>query len=88
VRLTRNNQTLLVEPRGTNRLSSVSTVDLNIAKTLTERGGLKVEPQLNIFNLFNASAITSRVTQVGSAYGNAITILGARLVKFGVRVTF
>ena len=36
----------------------------------------------------NLQAVTSQVTQLGSAYGNAITLLGGRLIKFGVNVSF
>jgi hypothetical protein len=43
---------------------------------------------VDIFNLFNQQAATSEVTQLGPSYGNAIQLLGDRLVKFGVNVTF
>ena len=85
VRLTQVNQNIVIEPRGTTDLPAVTTIDLNVRKVLT-RGGLRFEPRMDIFNLFNASAITQRITQLGPAYGNAIEILGARLVKFGMNM--
>ena len=32
--------------------------------------------------------ITNRLTQLGPSYGTPLTILGARLIKVGVNVTF
>ncbi len=89
VPLTQVNQSVVVEPAGTRRRPSVTMVNLNLGKTLRlKRDGATVEPRIDIFNLFNAAAITDRVTQLGPAYGNALEILAARLVKFGVNVSF
>jgi hypothetical protein len=87
VSLTQGPQMVIVAPFGTTRLPNIDTLDLNISKIL-KRGKLTVTPQVDIFNLFNAAAITSEVTQLGPTYGNAITLLGSRLVKFGFNVTF
>ncbi|HWW87983.1 MAG TPA: hypothetical protein VNZ26_30505, partial [Vicinamibacterales bacterium] len=86
-KLTQGSQTVIVAPFGTTRLPSIDTIDLNISKIVTA-GKWRFTPQLDIFNLFNAAAITSEVTQLGPTYGNAITLLGSRLVKFGVNFTF
>jgi hypothetical protein len=87
VKLTQNTQVIAVEPFGADRLPSISTVDFNLTKSL-RRGGIRIEPRMDIFNLFNAAAITDRIGQLGPSYGNAITLLGSRLIKFGVNVTF
>ena len=87
VALTQVSQTLVVEPFGTTHNANVTMVDLNFAKTLTV-GRTRIEPRVDIFNLTNAGAITQRLTQLGPTYGNALTILGARIIKLGVNVTF
>jgi hypothetical protein len=86
-KLTQTTQTLVVQPFGTTHTANISMVDVNIAKTFTH-GGMKFEPRMDIFNLGNVGSITTRLTQLGPTYGNALTILGARLIKFGVNVTF
>ena len=63
-------------------------LDVNLAKKFKTSNGMTLEPRMDIFNVGNAGAITSRLTQLGPTYGNALTILGARLIKFGINVTF
>lgn len=87
VTLTQVNQTLVIQPRGTVRRPDVTTLDLNLRKTFT-RGGLRVEPRIDIFNLFNASAVQLRIEQLGPAYGQATDLLGARLIKLGFNLTW
>ena len=87
VRLTQVNQNIVVEPRGTTSLPDVTMVDLNFRKILTS-GRRRFEPRVDFFNLLNASAITQRITQLGPAYGRAIEILGARIIKLGVNVNW
>ena len=62
-------------------------VDLDITKRIVS-GRFRIQPKLDIFNLFNAGEITQRVTQLGPTYGNAISFLGARLIKIGATVEF
>ena len=80
-------QSIVVEPSGTTRLPNVTSIDLNIRKTIG-RGTWRLEPRMDIFNLFNAAAVTQRITQFGPAYGNAVEIIGGRLLKFGANVSF
>jgi hypothetical protein len=87
VRLTQVNQSIVVEPRGTTTLADVTMFDVNVRKSFT-RGHVTATPRVDIFNLFNAAAITQRITQFGPAYGNAIEALGARLIKFGFDLSF
>jgi carboxypeptidase family protein len=86
-RLTQVSQSIVVEPSGTTRLPNVTSIDLNIRKTIG-RGTWRLEPRMDIFNLFNAAAVTQRITQFGPAYGNAVEIIGGRLLKFGANVSF
>jgi hypothetical protein len=86
-KLTQVTQSIIVAPRGTTRLPSVNLVDFDIRRTY-RIGGMKLEPRLDVFNLFNASAITAQVSQLGPTYGNATTLLGARLIKLGANVSW
>jgi len=87
VKLTQNNQTLDVAPFGAVRTADVKMMDLRITRRVTT-GTLRIQPKMEIFNLFNAGVITQRVTQLGPSYGNALAFLGARLIKFGATVEF
>jgi hypothetical protein len=60
---------------------------MNLQRTI-RLGALKLVPRVDIFNLFNVAGITSEVTQAGPSYGNAISIIGGRLIKFGVNVNW
>ena len=87
VKLTQNNQTIDVEPFGAVRTADVKMMDLGITRRMTT-GQLRIQPKMEIFNVFNAGVITQRVTQLGPSYGNALAFLGARLIKFGATVDF
>jgi Carboxypeptidase regulatory-like domain len=82
VRLTQVTQDIVVEPRGTTRKDDLNVVDVNFGKNFG-RGSFKIEPRLEIFNLLNTGVITSRVTQYGPTYGNAIEVYGGRTIKLG-----
>jgi hypothetical protein len=82
VRLTQVSQSIVVEPSGTNRLPNITMIDMNLKKTL-KFGKMRLEPRVDVFNLFNVAGITSETTLLGPSYGNAIEILGGRLIKFG-----
>ena len=82
VRLTQVTQDIVVEPRGTTRKDDLNVVDINFGKTFN-RGEFRWEPRLEVFNLFNTGVITSRVTQYGPTYGNAIEVYGGRTIKLG-----
>jgi hypothetical protein len=87
VKLTQGTQSILVAPFGTTRLPNISTTDFNITKIL-RAGKMRFEPHVSFFNIFNQAAITSETTQLGPSYGNALTLLGARLIKLGVSATW
>jgi Carboxypeptidase regulatory-like domain len=81
--LTQVNQDIVFEPRATTRKDDLNVVDINFGKTLSRGGGFRAEPRVEIFNLLNTGVITSRITQFGPTYGNAIEVYGGRTVKFG-----
>jgi hypothetical protein len=87
VTLTRVSQSLLVEPRATTRLPSVNLADLSLRKTFKIHE-FSVEPVMDMYNLGNAATTLARITQLGPTYGQAGSILRARLIKLGVNVDF
>lgn len=86
-RLTQVNQVLVVDPVGTRRQPDVTLFDLNIRRPV-RIGKLRLDPRVDIFNVLNASGITSYVAQLGPSYGRAIEVIGGRLIKFGVNFNF
>jgi hypothetical protein len=87
VKLTQVSQSIVVEPSGTKRLPNITMIDMNLKKIM-KFGALRLEPRVDIFNLFNVAGITSETTQLGPSYGNAIEILGGRLIKFGANLNW
>jgi len=86
-RLTQVTQDIVVEPRGTTRKDNLNVVDINFGRTLT-RGTYRIEPRVEVFNLLNTGVITSRITQYGPTYGNAIEVYGGRTIKFASSVAW
>ena len=87
VRLTQVTQDIVVEPRATTRKDDLNVVDVNLGRTFTN-GNFRIEPRLEIFNLFNTGVITSRVTQYGPTYGNAIEVYGGRTLKLAANLNW
>jgi len=87
VALTRVTQRVTYEPRGTTRLPDVNLFDISVRKTWST-GRYSIEPIMDVFNLFNSSAIRARSTQLGPSYGVASDIVRGRIIKFGVNMKF
>ena len=66
---------------------AVKMVDINFKNAVRARG-MRLEPRLDVYNLFNASAPTIRIAQLGPTYLQPTEILGARLVKLGANVSW
>jgi hypothetical protein len=87
VRLTQVSQTIVVQPSGTIRQPNVNIIDLNLKRAL-KFGQWTLYPRVDVFNILNTSGVQTYITQLGPTYGNAITILDGRLIKFGVNVNW
>jgi hypothetical protein len=87
VRLTQVSQSIVMAPAGTTRLPNITEIDMNVQRNI-RFGKFRLSPRVDVFNLFNVAGITSEVTQLGPSYGNAISIIGGRLIKFGVNVNW
>jgi hypothetical protein len=87
IALTQVSQSILIEPRGTTRLPSLTLVDLNVRRIFRTNDG-SIEPVFEIHNAFNVATIQNRNTVLGPAYGQVRDISRGRLLKFGVYVRF
>jgi hypothetical protein len=85
--LTQVTQSVQVAPRGDFRYPWQNLVDLRFTKVL-KSGGVRFEPTVDVFNLFNDNAVTNAVTVVGSSLGRPSAIVMGRLVRLGGRIAF
>jgi hypothetical protein len=65
----------------------VNLVDVRVAKSF-RFGGTRIEPTVDLYNVFNNNAVTSAVTTIGSSLGRPSAIVMGRLLRVGGRVTF
>jgi hypothetical protein len=88
VALTQVTQTVLIAPRGTNRLPNVNAGDFAIKKLFRFPGNVTAEPAMELFNVSNANTVQGRVTTLGPAYQRVTSIMRGRMLRFGVNVKF
>ena len=65
----------------------LSQFDLRFTKNVRLRKA-RIRGSFDLYNLFNANTITSRNNAYGSSWGRPTSILGGRLLKFGVQVDY
>ena len=53
-----------------------------------EVNGLRLQPNIDLFNAFNASTVLGTNTRYGPAWQNVTSVLGGRVVRLGMRVSF
>ena len=49
---------------------------------------LRIQPRLDLYNVFNSNTITSINTTFGPAFRRPLSILDGRFAKIGVQVDF
>ena len=86
--LTQVNQFVQIAPRGEFRYPWQNLVDLRLTKIFRLPNGVRVEPTVDLFNVFNNNAVTNAVTAVGSSLGRPSAIVMGRLLRVGGHVTF
>jgi hypothetical protein len=86
-KLTQVSQSLVVQPSGTIREPGATVVDVNVKKALSF-GHLRLSPRIDVFNLLNTSGVQTYISQLGPSYGNPITIIDGRLIKFGLNASW
>jgi hypothetical protein len=85
--LTQVTQNVQVAERGEFRYPWVNLVDLRVTKVF-RFGTTKIEPTVDVFNVFNNNAVTSAVTTIGSSLGRPSAIVMGRLLRIGGHLTF
>ena len=85
--LTQVTQNVQVAQRGDFRYPWVNLVDLRLTKVF-KTGRTKIEPTVDLYNVFNNNAVTSAVTTIGTSLGRPSAIVMGRLLRIGGRVTF
>ncbi|HTK28105.1 MAG TPA: TonB-dependent receptor [Vicinamibacterales bacterium] len=85
--LTQVSQSVKVSANGDFRYPWVNLVDLRLSKAFRSNG-VKFEPTIDLFNVFNNNAVTNAVTTVGGSLGRPSAIVMGRLVRIGGRISF
>jgi hypothetical protein len=78
---------LNAEPVGSIHLPDTTVLDVRFQKTFTTHG-VRVTPRVNAYNLLNSNSITAWNVRSGGTYLLPTAILPARIVEFGLGVTF
>ena len=75
-------------PPGTMFGDRLHQVDFRMSKTVALGSGRRVQGIVDVYNVFNGSAVITQNNTFGSAWLRPTQILQARLVKFGVQFDF
>ena len=65
----------------------LTRVDIRVAKNI-QVGRVRLQPRLDLYNLFNANTILGVNTRLGSALHRPSSVLAARFIKVGIDVRF
>ncbi|HXV59781.1 MAG TPA: hypothetical protein VEK15_03740, partial [Vicinamibacteria bacterium] len=85
--LNQGTQTIKAETVGSQRLSSVGTADITVAKDFVLGAG-RLEVAGSLFNIFNANTISDINLASGSSYGQVLNFLSPRIFRIGVKYRF
>lgn len=72
--------TYFTEPRS-------QQLDLRLSRSF-QAGGIRMQPQIDVFNVFNANSVLTMTTRHGAAWQNVSAVLAPRLIKLGLQVMF
>jgi hypothetical protein len=72
--------TYFTEPRS-------QQLDLRFSRSFRTKG-IQLQPQLDVFNVFNSNSVLTMTTRYGAAWQNVSAVLAPRLFKVGVQLTF
>ncbi len=62
-------------------------VDLRVSRPIS-MGRVRFNPQLDIFNIANADAVTTRTNALGGSYLAPVDILSPRIIRVGFSLDF
>ena len=90
ITLPQGDQRILLEPRGSRRLSSQTLLDLRLSRAIAFGGAGRIELLLDVLNALNDTAEEGLATDnlFSPNFGQATVFVDPRRVMFGVRVNF
>ena len=77
----------LIAP-GTMYGDRLNQVDFRLSKIFRMSGGRRIQANMDLFNLFNVSAVLAQNNTYGSSWLRPTTIIQGRLLKFGGQIDF
>jgi hypothetical protein len=88
VLLPQGDQRILLESRGTRRLSSQTLIDLRVSKMISMGGANRIELLLDVFNALDDTAEEGLATdnKFSPTFGTGNVFIDPRRAMFGVRV--
>jgi hypothetical protein len=86
--LNQRTETITVQTRGVERLPSLNELNARFGYNTHVSERIRMQPAVDIYNLFNSNAYTAIVQTVGPNYKKPSTALGQRFVRFGLRIEF
>ena len=88
IALPQSDQRILLEPRGSRRLSSQTLVDLRLSRTISLSGSTRVELLVDVLNAFNDTAEEGVVTDnlYSPTFGQSVMFIDPRRAMIGVRL--
>jgi hypothetical protein len=63
-------------------------VDLRLSKTFRFAGNRRFSPQIDFFNIGNASTVVNQTAAIGSSYLTPVEILAPRIIRVGFSLDF
>jgi hypothetical protein len=86
--LPQGDQRILIEPRGTRRLPSLTMLDVRVSKTMAFAGLGRVELLVDVLNAFNASIEEGIATDnfFSPNFGQSTVFVDPRRVMLGARL--
>jgi hypothetical protein len=79
---------IFAEPRDSRRIETLKYFDFRLSKFFVINERHRIEVMLDVFNLFNAAVVTSVNANTGSAFNNALDVLGPRVFRIGAKYNF
>ena len=61
--------------------------DIRLSKNV-QAGRLKIQPRIDLYNVFNSNTVTSVNTTLGAAFLRPLSVLDGRFAKVGVQLDF
>jgi len=86
--LTSGNATVPLIAPGTMYGDRLSQIDFRVSKLVSIGTGRRLQANVDLYNLFNASPVLALNTTFGNAWQRPLQILQGRLLKFGVQLDF